>query len=68
MTKKQAIKELRCNINLNFCHAVLLHNKQDGYYTELHPGHAGNCCCNQHRDFVWREGGPYTDPTVLNEI
>jgi hypothetical protein len=68
MEKGEAIAELRNNINLNFSHAVLLRNDKDGYYTELHGGHAGNCCCNQHDDFVWREESPYTDESELDEI
>lgn len=67
MNKNEAIENLKANINLNFSHAVLLKNK-DGYYTELHPGHAGNCCCNQHDDFVWREESAYTDESELEEI
>jgi hypothetical protein len=68
MTKQDAIEELRANINLNFAHAVLLCNDNDGYYTDLHGGHSGNCCCNDHDDFVWREDSPYTDEDDLDEI
>ncbi len=67
MEKHEAIEELRRNINCNFSHAVLLKGDA-GYRTELHPGHAGNCCCDQHEDFVWRETSPYTDPDELGEI
>lgn len=67
MTLAQAKKELMKIINMKFAHAVLLQN-EDGYYTELHSGHAGNCCCNQHSDFVWRETSPYTDPDEVEEI
>jgi len=68
MEKKEAIEELRQNINCNFTHAVLLKNSTRGYFTELHTGHAGNCCCNQHEDFVWREEAPYTNPEELETI
>ncbi len=73
MTLAQAKKELLKNINMNFAHAVLLKTiinlkNEDGYYTEVHGGHAGNCCCNQHSDFVWREDSPYTDPQEVEEI
>ena len=67
MTLAQAKKELLKNINMNFAHAVLLKN-EDGYYTETHGGHAGNCCCNQHDDFVWREDSPYTDPEEVEGL
>lgn len=67
MTKKDALKELKKNINLNFAHAVLLQNN-GSYRTELHGGHAGNCCCCDHPDFVWREESVYTNPAELNEI
>jgi len=50
-----------------FAHAVLLKD-EDGYYCELHGGHAGNCCCNQHEDYIWREDTPYTYPDVIDEI
>jgi len=67
MEKNQAIEELKNNINVNFCHAVLLRDA-DEYYTELHSGHAGNCCCDDHENFVWREESGYTDPDELNYI
>lgn len=68
MTKKNAIRELKANINLNFSHAVLLYNGRS-WRTELHAGHAGNCCCNDHDDFVWRETTPYTDiDDMMREI
>lgn len=67
MTLTQAKKKLLKNINLNFSHAVLLKNEED-YYIELHGGHAGNCCCNQHDDFVWRETSPYTDRQEVEGI
>ena len=67
MTKKDAIEKLGLNINLNFSHAVLLKDG-DNYYTELHGGHAGNCCCCDHPNFVWREECPYTDPQELLEL
>jgi hypothetical protein len=65
---KTAQKELLININLNFSHAVLLRDKKGSWKTELHGGHAGNCCCDQHDDFVWREESPYTDPTEVRQI
>lgn len=68
MTKSAAKKELARNINCNFSHAVLLRDNAGSYRTELHAGHAGNCCCNQHEDFVWRETAVYTDPAELEEI
>ena len=67
MTKQEAKKELEANINMHFTHAVLLHNSE-GYYTELHGGHAGNCCCCGHEDFVWRETSVYTYPAELAEL
>ncbi len=68
MTKQAALKKLARNINCNFSHAVLLRDSTGSWRTELHPGHAGNCCCNQHLDFVWRETAPYTDPSDLEGI
>jgi len=68
MEKQEALKELERNINYRSTHAVLLCDEKGSYYTELHPGHAGNCCCCDHEDFVWREENPYTDPDELNEI
>ena len=68
MKKYEALKELEQNINLNFAHAVLLKNKKNEYRTELHSGHAGNCCCAGHQDFVWREELPYTDPEEIQAI
>jgi hypothetical protein len=67
MTKQEAIEELELNINTNFTHAVLLCNNGE-YRTELHTCHAGNCCCDQHEDFVWREESPWTDPDELEGI
>ena len=67
MTLAQAKKELLENINMNFVHAVLLKN-EDGYYTEVHSGHGGNCCCDQHSDFVWREDSAHTDLEEVEEI
>jgi hypothetical protein len=67
MIKSTAIKNLKKNINCNFAHAVLLQKNGD-YRVELHPGHAGNCCCNEHDDFVWRETAAYTYPSELLEI
>lgn len=60
MDKNSAVRELMANINCNFSHSVLLYDGRS-WYTELHSGHAGNCCCNDHDDFVWRETMPYTD-------
>lgn len=68
MDKSSAIRELKKNINCNFSHAVLLYDGRS-WRTELHGGHAGNCCCNDHDDFVWRETAPYTEPDdVVLEI
>jgi hypothetical protein len=68
MEKAEAIEELKLNINGKHGHAVLLQGDDGCWYTELHAGHAGNCCCNQRRDFVWREESPYTDPEELDGI
>lgn len=68
MNKKEAIKYLKKNINLNFAHAVLLDNGNGQYRIEVHSGHAGNCCCNSHLDFIWRETRPYTSVYELAEI
>jgi len=68
MDAKSAQRELLANINLNFSHAVLLRDKRGSWRTELHGGHAGNCCCDQHEDFVWREESPYTEPSEVREI
>ena len=67
MSLSEAKEELKDNINLNFSHAVLLKDK-DGYYTELHGGHAGNCCCCSHEDFVWRASGPYTHDSEIDTL
>ena len=67
MTLRQAKKELHANINLGQSHAVLLHN-QSGYYTALHTGFAGHCCCDDHNDYIWREASPYTDTSELDDI
>ena len=66
MSKREAIKELRRNINTGG-HAVLLREGRS-WRTELHTGHAGNCCCNDHDDYVWRETSYYTDPAELRTI
>jgi len=68
MTKQEAIKKLKKNINLNFSHAVLLKNDDEDYRVELHGGHAGNCCCCDHHDFVWRQESPYTNPIEIDEL
>ncbi len=70
MTQKEAIEDLRDTINTPGapCHAVLFHNSVDGYYVSLHAGFAGNCCCDWHKDFVWREEVGYTPPENLEEI
>jgi hypothetical protein len=68
MKRSEAIKELKHNINCNFSHAVLLCDSKGSWRTELHPGHAGNCCCDEHKDFVWRETSPYTDPSEIDDI
>lgn len=65
MTLDEAIEELQDNINLRGAHAVLLRDATHGYRTELHAGHAGNCCCDRHPGFVWREEAPYTRPDVM---
>lgn len=66
MTKREAISELRRNINTGG-HAVLLRDGRS-WYTELHGGAAGNCCCDEHEDYVWRETSYYTDPVELRTI
>lgn len=68
MNIREAKKELLANINCNFSHAVLLRDKKGSWRTELHGGHAGNCCCDDHSDFVWRETSPYTDPADVREF
>lgn len=68
MNARDAKRELKANINLNFSHAVLLRDKSGSWRTELHGGHAGNCCCNEHKDFIWREESPYTDPVEVDEL
>ena len=67
-TKEEAKEELKGNINVNFCHAVILENENLGYFVELHAGHAGNCCCDSDADFVWREDGVYTTEEEIDEI
>lgn len=66
MTKRQAVSELRRNLNTGG-HAVLLRTGRS-WRTELHAGHAGNCCCNGHEDFEWREERIYTDLDELRTI
>lgn len=68
MRRSEALKELRANINRNFSHAVLLCDSKGSWRTELHSGHAGNCCCDEHKDFVWRETAPYTYPSEIDDI
>ena len=67
MRLREAKQELLANINAGYSHAVLLRDGR-GYKTELHPGHAGNCCCNEDEGYVWSEQGPYTDPAEIREI
>jgi hypothetical protein len=61
MKFKNAMQELKDNININFAHAALLYEKKCGFYTELHAGHAGNCCCDSDNRFVWCENSSYTN-------
>ena len=68
MTLVEAKCELKANANLNFSHVVLLGNNDDGFYTEMHGGHAGNCCCNTHTDFVWRSEAAYTNESEIDAI
>lgn len=68
MEKQEAIEELRQNLNVKNCHAVLFCNAEGEYYTDLHTGHTGSCSCDWNRDFVWREESDYTDPTELDQI
>lgn len=67
MRLREAKAELKRNINLNYTHAVLRVVGRS-YYTELHGGHAGNCCCNEADGFVWREESPYTDEQEIRDI
>ena len=68
MEKKEAIEELRQNLNVKFCHAVLFCTAEGEYYTDLHTGHPGSCYCDWNFNFVWREESEYTDPTELDHI
>ena len=67
MSKQEAIRELGRNINTGGGHAVLLRAGRS-WYTELHAGAAGNCCCNEHEHYVWREASYYTNPAELRTI
>jgi len=67
MTLRQAQSELRANVNTGSSHAVLLRSGRS-WRTELHAGYAGNCCCDDNEDYIWREAGPYTYPREIAAI
>lgn len=68
MNARDAKKELIKSVNNRYAHVTLLRDKRGSWRYELHAGLAGNCCCNQHKDFVWRETSPYTDASEVRAI
>jgi len=68
MNAKEAKKELVKSVNNKYAHVALFRNKRGSWWFELHSGLSGNCCCNQHGDFVWRETSPYTEEAEVRAI